>query len=76
MSFLTGASSSQGTYTLERILSDITATTHIHALNQTLRGCAPKDVREPMLASMLPGGQDPLTVLDIQRNTLGVLYIL
>lgn len=61
---------------MERILSDITSATHLHALNQTLRGFAPKDVREPMLASLLPGNQDPLAVLHSQRNTLGILYIL
>ncbi|KAI6145726.1 hypothetical protein EDD17DRAFT_1790871 [Pisolithus thermaeus] len=35
-----------------------------------------KEVREVVLASMLPEGQDPLTILDIQANTLGILYIL
>lgn len=29
-----------------------------------------------ILASLLPDGQDPLSVLDIQANTLGILHIL
>lgn len=31
---------------------------------------------ESILASVLPGGQDPLSVLDVQANTLGYLFIL
>jgi COP9 signalosome complex subunit 3 len=70
------ASSSSQNVTLDRVLLEITSSNSLGALNQTLRGFAPKDVRETLLASTLPNGQDPLGVLDIQRHTLGALYIL
>ena len=41
-------------------------------LNQTLKNVA----KEPVLLSLLPGGQDPLDLLQPQTNTLGCLYIL
>ena len=72
----TGGPSSQTNLSIDRVLTEITSTNNISALNQTLRGFTPKDARESILSSLLPGGQDPLGVLDIQRNTLGILYIL
>lgn len=70
------ASSTQANISLDRVLTEITSTSNIHTLNQALRSFAPKDVRESVLSSLLPGGQDPLNSLDIQRDTLGVLFIL
>ncbi|EGO03156.1 hypothetical protein SERLA73DRAFT_174596 [Serpula lacrymans var. lacrymans S7.3] len=61
---------------LDSLLVHITTSSSPHTLNQTLRNCAPKDVRETILSSFLGGGQDPLTLLDIRSHTLGVLYIL
>lgn len=70
------AASSSQNVSLDRVLLEITSTNNLGALNQTLRGFAPKDVRESLLASSLPNGQDPLAVLEIERHTLGALYIL
>ena len=46
------------------------------ALNLTLRNGLPKATRHNILASVLSGGQDPFSVLDVKANTSGVLYIL
>jgi COP9 signalosome complex subunit 3 len=70
------ASSTQANISLDRVLTEITSANNIPALNQALRTFATKDVRESILSRLLPGGQDPLTILDIQRDTLGVLFIL
>ena len=61
---------------LDNILTQITTCNNLAALNHTLKHFASKDVRDTILASTLSGGQDPLSVLDVVRNTLGVLYIL
>ncbi|KAJ8701401.1 hypothetical protein PTI98_000191 [Pleurotus ostreatus] len=61
---------------LDSIIQQITTSNNIRALDQTLRNSLPKEARETILASMLPGGQDPLAILDPRANTLGVLYIL
>ncbi|KAJ6541628.1 hypothetical protein B0H19DRAFT_958820 [Mycena capillaripes] len=61
---------------LDRILNEITTTNNLAALNHTLKNGLPKESRETILASPLASGQDPLTVLDMRQNTLGVLYIL
>ncbi|KAH7882842.1 hypothetical protein F5I97DRAFT_1900062 [Phlebopus sp. FC_14] len=58
------------------LFSIITSAAPSDRIHQQLRSFAPKDVREVVLASLLPDGQDPLTLLDIQTNTLGILYIL
>ncbi|THU98591.1 hypothetical protein K435DRAFT_838017 [Dendrothele bispora CBS 962.96] len=58
------------------IIQAITTTSNINALAQNLRAVLPKDVREILLASPLSSGQDPLGVLHLSNNTLGVLYIL
>lgn len=61
---------------LMNVIAAITTAMSLPQLSQYLRSFAPKEVREVVLASMLPEGQDPLTILDIQANTLGILYIL
>ncbi|KAJ7644431.1 hypothetical protein FB45DRAFT_784475 [Roridomyces roridus] len=61
---------------LDRILTEITTTNNLPALNHTLKNGLPKESRETILSSPLASGQDPLLVLDLRQNTLGVLYIL
>ncbi|KAF4581663.1 hypothetical protein EYR40_002674 [Pleurotus pulmonarius] len=61
---------------LDSIIQQITTSNNIRTLDQTLRNSLPKEARETILASMLPGGQDPLAILDPRVNTLGFLYIL
>ncbi|KAJ7722564.1 hypothetical protein DFH07DRAFT_856847 [Mycena maculata] len=61
---------------LDRILGEITTTNNLSALNHTLKNGLPKESRETILSSPLASGQDPLSVLDLRQNTLGVLYIL
>ncbi|KAF7347207.1 PCI domain-containing protein [Mycena venus] len=61
---------------LDRILNDITTTNNLQALNHTLKNGLPKESRETILSSPLASGQDPLSVLDLRQNTLGVLYIM
>ncbi|KAI6142682.1 hypothetical protein BKA82DRAFT_738486 [Pisolithus tinctorius] len=61
---------------LMNVITLITTATSPPHLSQYLKNFAPKEVREVVLASMLPEGQDPLAILDIQANTLGNLYIL
>jgi len=61
---------------LHNVIAAITTATSAFQLNHSLKTFAPKDIREVILASFLPDGQDPLSVLDIQANTLGILYIL
>ena len=61
---------------LDVILHHITTSNNHAALNHTIRSALPKDVRDPILASPLATGQDPLSVLDVRENTLGMLYIM
>lgn len=63
---------------IDGLVQQITTSNNLEALAHTLRSPAAsaKDVREFILASPLSSGQDPLTVLDLRNNTLGVLYIL
>ncbi|KAJ7207529.1 hypothetical protein GGX14DRAFT_455661 [Mycena pura] len=61
---------------LDRILHEITTTNNLQALNHTLKNGLPKESRETILSSPLAGGQDPLAILDLRQNTLGVLYIM
>ncbi|KAG5641555.1 hypothetical protein DXG03_004782 [Asterophora parasitica] len=61
---------------LDSILTQITTSTKPATLNQILRNALPKESRDTILASALGSGQDPLSVLDVRENTLGVLYIL
>ncbi|KAE9407969.1 hypothetical protein BT96DRAFT_986196 [Gymnopus androsaceus JB14] len=63
---------------IDGLVQQITTSNNLEALAHTLRSPAgsAKDVREFLLASPLSSGQDPLMVLDLRNNTLGVLYIL
>lgn len=61
---------------LDAIIGQITTSNNLVALNHTLKNFAPKDVRDTILASTLSNGQDPLTVLHLGNNTLGIIYIL
>ncbi|KAF7770561.1 hypothetical protein Agabi119p4_6535 [Agaricus bisporus var. burnettii] len=60
---------------LETLIARITSTPNSRTLNDYFRSI-PADTREVILASTLPSGQDPLSVLDVRTNTLGVVYIL
>lgn len=64
------------TPSLETLVLDITQSNSPSALNQRLKAFGVRETREPILASLLPGGQDPLSLLDVHRNTLGYLYLL
>ncbi|OJA15889.1 hypothetical protein AZE42_09699 [Rhizopogon vesiculosus] len=61
---------------LASIVTTITSTSNPFHLNQYLRNCASREVREALLSSILPGSQDPLNLLNARNNTLGMLYIL
>ncbi|KAH0578339.1 hypothetical protein H2248_003953 [Termitomyces sp. 'cryptogamus'] len=61
---------------LDTILNQITNSDNAQTLHHILRTNLSKDSRDTILASLLPSGQDPLTVLDMRENTLGVLWIL
>ncbi|KAJ7045189.1 hypothetical protein C8F04DRAFT_526871 [Mycena alexandri] len=61
---------------LDRILNEITTTNNLSNLNHTLKNGLPKESRETILSSPLASAQDPLTILDMRQNTLGVLYIM
>jgi COP9 signalosome complex subunit 3 len=59
---------------LDVIVQQITAMSEqLPALNQALRASPVKDT---VLSAVLTNGEDPLSVLDINENTLGVLFIL
>jgi COP9 signalosome complex subunit 3 len=49
---------------------------NLASVAQTLRTFAPADVREIVLAGLLPGPQDPLALLDVRAHTLPLLFIL
>lgn len=68
--------SSDASLSLDGLLMQITSINDPEALDKTLRTFAPKEVRETILGSLLPDGADPLQVLDVRRNTLGILYLL
>ncbi|KAH8115983.1 hypothetical protein DFH11DRAFT_1876551 [Phellopilus nigrolimitatus] len=70
----TASGSSQ--VSLDSVLGEITTTQDDVQLNNVLRNYATKETREMIYASFLAGGQDPLSVLDVQNNTLGYLYLL
>jgi COP9 signalosome complex subunit 3 len=61
---------------LDRLLTEITTTNNFSTLNHTLKNGLPKESRETILSSALASGQDPLMILDMRQNTLGVLYIM
>jgi len=62
--------------TLDQILQDTTTTDDARVLNEKFRSFTPKEARDSILASTLSSGQDPLSVLDPEKNTIGCLYIL
>lgn len=70
------AGQSASDVSLGSIVATITSAPSPAHLNQYLRSCASKDVREVLLSSILPGSQDPLTLLNARDHTLGMLYIL
>ncbi|EIN09351.1 hypothetical protein PUNSTDRAFT_67669 [Punctularia strigosozonata HHB-11173 SS5] len=61
---------------LASAVEQITSTSNPQSLARWLTKFAPKEVRETLLASLLPGDQDPLDILDVETNTLGVVWIL
>ena len=65
-----------GSSSLDDVLNRITTSDNLSSLNGFLKSFTPKESRETILSSTLGSGQDPLDVLDPQRNTLGYLYIL
>jgi COP9 signalosome complex subunit 3 len=67
---------SDASVSLDSIINQITTSNNPAALNHNLRNAIPKESRDTILSSPLAGGQDPLTVLDMRQNTLGVLYIM
>ena len=69
-------SSTEYNISLINVITAITTADSPSQLNHQLKTFAPKEVRDVILASLLPDGQDPLSVLDIQANTLGILHIL
>ena len=71
-----GGTNNGSLVTLDNIFSEITTSNNPGALNHALRNCASKEVRDTILASTLSNGQDPLSVLDVGSNTVGILYIL
>ena len=74
--YLQSIMSSNDSQSLDGIVQQITTTTNFNTLLQTLKTALPKEARDVILASSLSSGQDPLSVLDVRENTLGVLYIL
>ena len=71
-----GTSQAGGSASLDDVLQQITTSNNPSTLNHYLKTFAPKESRDTILASTLSSGQDPLSVLDPQSNTLGYLYIL
>ena len=67
---------SDSSVSLDNIINQITTSNNILVLNHTLRNAIPKESRDTIFSSPLAGGQDPLSVLDMKQNTLGVLYIM
>ncbi|TBU54939.1 hypothetical protein BD310DRAFT_826881 [Dichomitus squalens] len=68
--------SGHGLPSLDDVFTQITTNPNVANVASYLKTFAPREVRETILASALGSGQDPLTVLDPHRNTLGYLYIL
>lgn len=62
---------------LTEVIQQVAASSVNHnSVAQILRTFAPTEVREIVLASLLPGPQDPLALLDIRAHTLLLLFIL
>ncbi|KXN85814.1 COP9 signalosome complex subunit 3 [Leucoagaricus sp. SymC.cos] len=60
---------------LDTLIAQITSSTNPRQLNELLRNIQ-NDTREVILASTLSNGQDPLGMLDVRVDSLGVLFIL
>jgi COP9 signalosome complex subunit 3 len=60
---------------LDTLIAQFTTSTNTRQINDFLKNI-PNDTREVILASTLSSGQDPLGILDVRVNSLGVLYIL
>lgn len=60
---------------LDSLLEDIVRATDLFTLNQHLESFEAPNIRDVILGSTLSSGQDPLSVLDFNNNTLGVLHI-
>ncbi|KAI0795629.1 hypothetical protein C8Q75DRAFT_712166 [Abortiporus biennis] len=71
----TPANAPQQLHPIQAILQDIATTNDPIKLNNQLKTLS-KDSRENILASLLPGGEDPLNALDPEFNTIGCLWIL
>lgn len=69
---------SQSGVSIDSLLADITSAgvSGSPELAHHLKNYGAKETRELIFASLLQSGQDPLTVLDVQNNTLGYLYLL
>ncbi|PPQ87728.1 hypothetical protein CVT25_014415 [Psilocybe cyanescens] len=61
---------------IDTLLSQITTSNSVAALNHTFKTGIARETREILLSSQLSNGQDPLAFLDPRVNTLGSLYIL
>ncbi|KAG7088667.1 hypothetical protein E1B28_012639 [Marasmius oreades] len=61
---------------VDSLVNQITTTNSIATLHTTLRGALRPDIREAALGGALSSGADPLNLLDLRTDTLGVLYIL
>ncbi len=76
LTIMNAGSSSHGLASLDDVIKHITTSNNASTLKAYLNSFAPKESRETILASTIGSGQDPLTLLDPSRNTLGYLYIL
>lgn len=61
---------------IDTLLTQITTSNNVVALNHTFKTAISRETREILLSSSLANGQDPLAFLDPGVNTLGSLYIL
>ncbi|KAI0945208.1 hypothetical protein AcW1_001483 [Taiwanofungus camphoratus] len=68
--------SSEGSLSIDVIVTQVTTSNNASQLNGLLRTFATNDARDSVLATMLSSGEDPLSVLDAERHTIGYLYIL
>ena len=61
--------------TIDQLVQLLSTNVPVAAQHHVLKAL-PKEGREHLLASPLAGGDDPLTVLPVERSTLGWLFIL
>ncbi len=60
---------------LDTLIAHITSTNSPRQLNDFLKNI-PNETREVLLASTYSSGQDPLNILNVRNNSLGILYML